>query len=561
MTNILTTGVAGTDGVVPVHDPNGLFKIWSIKEIYLGEQGENRYVPNIGDGVVDLPNFAWYEVTALNQITLMPTLKKIDKPLPDQVLSDADMLLGVGPGDQPSIARVYIDKSVTPHTLSVDKRLRFFGTMATSVKIFRGSNLTGNEKVISAMYNQSGVLLGQEVPLELAAVENFTNRAVKCVPTCYTTEDLPDGEVVTVVAYSDDGHVVSKKQLLVENTGFIASADSSVKFVTGISLESPFMSAADPHLLKFPMNVPLIGLSLIGVVHYSDGGANRMPVDQTKFSVFGFNDFIASVVGQTRPLTLTYKLSENEIVYGATVGPNNTISESYQAVVDAKEGQYTPKLFGYPVWVDDLVGYRLEWWMYDMDRRLATLATPFVKYNTNAAPFDPLGYGRKQTLSVSVNMKDINPANKSMNFVQIQDVILRQPGNALSSNWAIGFSPNQEIFFGEGNKIQSHFINQNLSEINITCGETDMNTWLERLYYMTKPLTDQDKEAGPPKPNYFSICTKDWSFDYPIEKWNEVLPIGALVPDHSTLFIKFFKRTADTDIQLSIAGVPVHRNP
>ncbi|HEY9663902.1 MAG TPA: hypothetical protein V6C65_36090, partial [Allocoleopsis sp.] len=309
-----TNGVAGTDGIVPVYDPDETFRIWSLTEIYTGDQGQDRYVPKVKDLVVDVDAFLWYRVTQLDQTTLIPHLDPIAGPLPNQSINQDDLLLGVGPGTISDTYRVYIDKSVMPHVMTVDKRLRYFGTMATTVKIFRGSDLTGNSKVISAMYNQSGALLGQAIPLELAATENFTNKAVKAIPSCYTTEDIPDGEILTVISYADDGHVVAKCQLLAENTAFIPTSDSAVKYITGISLESPFLSSADPTLLQYPMNVPLIGLSLVGVVHYSDGSALRIPVDQTKFSIFGFNSFVASIVGQTLPLTLCYNLSPGEIV-------------------------------------------------------------------------------------------------------------------------------------------------------------------------------------------------------------------------------------------------------
>jgi hypothetical protein len=551
---------AGTDGYVPVYDPDEKFRIWALFEIYTGGPGENRYVPKLHDLVVDLTTFQWYRVDKLDQTTLIPTLHEIKGVLPNQAISPDDLLLGVGPGTISDTYRIYIDKSVMPYTMSVDKRLRFFGTTATSVKIWRGSDLSGNAKVISGLYSPSGDLLGQTVPLEIAAVANTTNRAVKCIPTCYTTEDLPDGEIVTVVAYADDGHVVSKCQLLVENTAFIPTADSSVNYITGIALESPFLSSADPTLIQYPLNVPLSGLSLIGVVNYSDGSSIRLPVDQTKFSLFGFSNYAATVAGQSFPLVLNYRLSDGEIVYGASVGQNRTISKDYSAQTLNKVGMYTPKLYAYPVWVDNIRGYRLEWFMYDLDRNIASLVTPFVKINTNSQPFEPIGYGKKQTLSVSINLKDVFKSGKAYIHVQTIDIILRRPGIERITNWAIGFDPDQVILFGENNKAVTKFINTNLSTIDITCGETLLDSWLNRLYYMTKPLTDQEKESGPPIPDYFSVGTESWEVAYPIAQWKSILTINHVIPNSGTVFIKFFQRTPDTDIQLSIAGMPVYQS-
>jgi len=167
---------AGTDGVEPVYDPAERFRIWSLSEIYTGGAGANRYVPKLDDFVVDLTSFKWYQVIKLDQTTLIPTMREIKGALPNETISPDDLLLGVGPGTISDTYRIYIDKSVMPYTMSVDKRLRFFGTTATSVKVWRGSDLTGNAKVISGLYSPSGDLLGQAVPLELAAMDNSVNQ-------------------------------------------------------------------------------------------------------------------------------------------------------------------------------------------------------------------------------------------------------------------------------------------------------------------------------------------------------------------------------------------------
>lgn len=559
MTTSNNTSSSSTDGVEPVYDPSERFRIWSLSEIYTGGPGQNRYVPKVDDFVVDLTTFKWYQVTRLDQTTLIPTMREIKGALPNETISPDDLLLGVGPGTISDTYRVYIDKSVMPYTMSVDKRLRFFGTTATAVKVWRGSDLTGNAKVISGLYSPSGDLLGQSVPLELAAMDSAVNKAVKCIPTCYTTEDLPDGEVITIVAYADDGHVVSKCQLLVENTAFIPTADSSVKYITGISLESPFLSSADPSLLQYPLNVPLAGLSLVGVVHYSDGSAIRLPVNQTKFSIFGFSNYAATVVGQTFPLVLSYRLSDGEIVYGASVGENRNVTKAYTAQTLNKVGMYTPKLYGYPVWIDEINGYRLEWWLYDLDRNIASLVTPYVKINTNSQPWDPIGYGRKQSLAVSINLKDVFPSGQAYIHVQTIDIVLRQKGTERTTNWAIGFDPGQTILFGENNNATTRFINANMSTIDVTCGEATLDAWLNRLYFMTKPLTDQEKESTAPTPDYFSVGTAQWEAAYPIAQWNSVLTIGHVIPNSGTVFIKFFQRTPDTDIQLSVAALPCYQ--
>ena len=295
--------ITGSDGVVPIYSPQDRWTTWNITEIYLGTVGAGKFVPKVRDYVVDTDTNQYWRVTSIDQSTLIAVLAPVVL-VSAGAFSETDVLLGVGPGTQSDTYRVYIDNSVIPSVMAVDARLHVAGTMVTTCKIFRGSELSGSEFVISAFYDQSGNLLGQAIPLELVAMPNGQNYSIKTVPVCYTVATVPDGEIVTAVFYSDSGHVVSKRQLLVENTAFIRSSNTAVKYITSITLETPFLSSSDPRLVQYPMNIPLNGLSLIGVVHYSNGETLKMPVDGTKFSIFGFDGYVATIVGQQLPLVL-----------------------------------------------------------------------------------------------------------------------------------------------------------------------------------------------------------------------------------------------------------------
>lgn len=566
----MTQGIIGSDGHVPVQDPNGLWKTWSISEIYTGAQGANRYVPKVKDYVVDPDTNEWWVVVSIDPSTLIARLNSIID-VPGGNLSDNDVLLGVGSGTSADTYRVYIDKTVMPHTLSVDARVRVPGSMLTKARLFIGSQLTGNEKLISAFYDQSGHLLGQDIPLELVGVGSYdtgmpngaiitTNYAIKTVPTCYTTEDLPNGEYVTLVAYSDDGHIGYKRQLLAENTSFIRTTSAATKYITGISLESPFLSNSDPTLIQYPLNVPKVGLNLIGVVHYSDGSTIRLPVDNTKFSMFGFHDYVATIVGQALPLVLSYKLSPGEVVYGQTVSQNRALSQSYKAVTLDVDGSFTPKLFGYPVWIDALHGYRMEWFLYNLDRNLVFRVTPFVSYSPNGPLFNPTAYGVNQTLSVQINLRDVSGQFRSYIHTQTLSVALRAAGTERVTNWTIAYDPNQTTIFGLNNFAAMTFVNQNLRKVKIDCNELVFANWLERIYYLTKPLTNPSHEVKAPEPNMFAFVFGDHQVEFTIDQWNQELQISDQLLNNDTLFIKFFRRTPETDIHLGISAMPVYQN-
>lgn len=554
---VSTVGIIGTDGKVPVYEPDARWTMWSLDEIYIGQQGDKRYVPKVGDWVVDRPNAKFYEVIEIDVTTLVPKFKSVTPLAQDQAFDNADLILGVGPGGISDTFRVYLNKNVLPYTLTVDARLHTYSTESESFTIFRGTDIEGTAKAVSQMYNQSDELIGTAIPLALAAIDG-DNRTVKSFPVCYCTEDMPDGEKVVLITYADSGHQVAKVELLVENTQFVPVANNAIKYITNITLESPFISPSDPNVLSFPLNVTMNGLSLIGVVSYSDGSKVRLPVNQTRFSLRGLDNFVSTYSGQKFDLILDYKLSAEELSVGMQTTPAGSITRRYQGITSNYEGMYSPKLYGFPVWISSVTGYRIEWWLYDMERRMAQLVTPYVKINDNSRPFDPIGYGFKQSLGVSINLKDVNPAGLALNHVQTIDIVLRQPGTARTTNWAIGFVPNQEVLFGEGNYAKMVVIDQNQMTLDITCGETDLAAWLTRLYRLVNPLTDQGREVGAPDPTYFSVCTPNWEVAYPIGQWNKVLTIGHLLNNNDTVFVKFFIRTADTDIQLAVAGLPVY---
>lgn len=558
---ISLAGIAGSDGEVPVYDPTGLFKTWSLTEIFMGTgtPGEARYVPKINDWVADNNGgvVKLYYVADLDVVSLKPVLKELNVLKQDQNLDQIDMLLGTGPGNEADTFRVMYNRNVLPHTLTIDSRIHTYTGESERYTIFRGSETTGTAKPISQQYDQAGNLIGTSIPLALAAIEG-DNRTVKSYPGCYTTEELNDGEKLGVIVYSDKGHKVSGAALIVEETSFVPAPDVNTNFIVAIGLESPFISPSDPNVLRFPVNIPLNGLSLIGVVSYSNGSKLRMPVDNTKFRLRGFDNFTNTYAGQEFPLIIDYVPSEGEQARGADTTVNGTVTRTYTAITTNFEGMYSPKLYGYPVWQDAVNGYRLEWWLYDMDRRLSTLVTPYVKINANSMPFAPTGYGYRQTLGVSINLKDVNPSGLALNHVQSIDIVLRQPGDARTSNWAIGFENQQEVLFGDNNAAKVTIVDQNLMHVDISMGETTLANWLQRLYRLTYPLTDQGREIKAPDPTHFTLSTVAWDIVYPIDQWDQILSSSNTVPNSSTLFIKFLVRTPDTDIQLGIAGVPVY---
>lgn len=535
------------------------FQIWALKDIYLGVNSTGRYIPNKGDWVYNDETGERWRVQYIDQTTFIAKLSDIVETAVDPVSGADALLLGQHPLSEFDTHRVYVDKSVKPHTLTVDQRMFVGGSMTSYAKIFSGDIFGGNAVEVGAFYDTLGNVISTNIPLELA--ETYNDRTVhhiKSVMPCKAIKDLNSGEYVTVVFYNDDGGVVRIRRALVVETTLVRKLSADRRIIESIHLESPLLSEADPKLLQYPMHLTVDGFNLFGVVTYTDGSTLRMPVDGTKFKLMGLDGFEATYVSQKAPLVLKYNMSSDEMAMDAKGNADRFKTESYSLVVVKADGKYNVRLYAYPKWIDSVNGYRLEWYLFNLDRGSYAKVTPWVTINENTATFDPTLYNVNQKLSVSIDLNKVNGSFKNYVHNQIIDIsLLRQGIDHSGTMWTVGFEPNQSPLFGRENAVSMRFINQNLKYLDLTLGETSFDKWIQRAYYQTRPLYNTETEIEPVKPNMFQILTGGKTYDFRIDQWNSELEINSLMSDSDTLFVVFIKRTADEDLYLSIAGFPI----
>ncbi len=543
--------------IVPVYEPDREFRTFLRSEVYDGI-GEGVWVPNVDDLVIDYATGFW-RCVEVDPTTGLSKLIPWTLPKDPGELTNEDVLLGTGPGYQSETYRAYLDTSVIPHTLALDSRLHVYGTTLTSCKVFLGTDTGDESNVISAFYDQGGTLLGENIPLELVAMPDRTNLAVKAPMVGYTNTKLSDGEPVTAVFYDDVGVARSIAKLLIKNTAFIRTTDASRKFITSIHLESPFLSDADDRLLQYPINMPVSALPLVGVVSYSDGSVNRLPVDGSKFRMHGLQHYVATIEGQKIPLVLTYYLSEGEYNYGAQPGATKHLSEKYSATTLALDEAYAIKLFGYPTWIDDVNGYRMEFYLYNLNRQRVYRVTPYVKLGANSASFDPLNFTSTQYLTYTVDMNKVDSSYPAYRHVQTMAVSLLAPGNEDTTNWVMGFSPNQNPLYGTGLAARVTFVDVDNWKLDLSNGFNSKEEWLNHLYYPAEPLYNPDTEVQAPKPNYFVLVDGARRTEYHIDQWNQELTISLATAEGGTMFIEWIYRHLGGDLQLGVSGLSVHQ--
>lgn len=546
-----------------IRQPNRAFAMFHISEIYVPGAADPEkaiYVPNVDDLIIDY-QVGFYRCSAVDYTTGLSTLQRWSPPRVNDLVTDQDILLGSGPGRPSESFRAYLDTSVTPFTLSLDARLHMYGTGNRYAKIFRGSD-TGevNGEIISRWYDQSGNFLGENLPLEVVAMDDINNIAIQTPVVGYTLTDMADGELVTVVIYDDAGNVRSINPVTVKRTSFIRTVDMSLEYIVDIGLECPYLSSSDPTTMEVPLNMPVINIPMMGLVTYNSGRVARVPIDGTKFSILGLENYIATRAGQTVPVALSYKIGSGEHSYSMTPSVNNHITKQYQVRTMNPDAAYKVKLYAYPVWVDTLNGYNMKFFLSNLTRDMLWDVTNKVTQGVGARAFNPTQYAVLQRCSFMVNLQEVDSRFNAYNHVETFDIVLSGPPNdALETTWSVGFEPNQDPAFGDETYSEVSYINVNNWTVKVSSGETTQEDWLNKLYSRMLPLMDENSEVIPPVPTHFYLTIGNERELYPIAQWSATLSSNEGDVTGRNVYVEFIRRISGNDLRIGIAALPIRR--
>jgi hypothetical protein len=538
-------------------------RIWFMNQIFTGLPGTGLYCPNVNDLIIDLIS-GWYLVTTIDITTGRCTYIPWQLPNITQNNVIVDSLLGVGTADQRETWRVYVDTRQMPYSMQIDGRLHLYRSDADYYKVFLGTDLTANGTLVSASYTPSGEFVGENIGLEHVGHDDINNWAIWAPAAGNTNRRMHDGEVVTVVLYSADGHMLSHASMLVQNTALVRRTAAGLKQVVSIGLRSPYLSEADPSQLVVPINIDLKTAVMTGVVRYNTGEEMEIPVilDGTgKMSLHGLIWYSPTIQAYPKDLTLAYRLSEDEysLVHGVT--ENGAIAAPFTIRAVAADGAYSVRLYAFPTWNSPAGRYDLDFWLFNIDRDVYyRVPRSVVEIPDNEVPFDGQDFTTLQRLKFGVELSNVDTILPNYKHVQSVEIVVSKAGTEPGDKWQVKCDPAQAKFFGAGKAAKNRFVNVNLSYLDLKVGALDIGDWLNKLYYPLNHLFDDTTEVSAPEPTHFVIHTKTREYQFSVAAWDQEFPILNDAAEGETIYIRWLRETANSQLQLGVTGLAVEQS-
>ena len=551
-------------------NPERGWKMWHYDEIYRGpvempddtsDIDLNRHVPNVGDWVVhEVSGFK--RVSYVDPQTLIPDLRTIT-PINLESGVGEDMLVTPDPSLATTPYRLHVDASVLPIRFMPNSRVRTYHPDAAWFKIFRGTDITESGRVISTNVDINGVPNTTNLPLRLVAVPNSQNYSIKAPSSGYLIEPIADNSLVTMVFYSTDGQICDWRQLVTYNSPFVAPLDLSVRTISSIHLESPYLTEEDNRLIEYPINLALQSAGLMGVITYNDGQVARLPVDGTKFKLTGLDAYTANTVGQTMHAVLTYTMDRDEYAFGTTPeGSVRAITENYRLRTVEAEGAYTSKIYVIPEWAESTNRWVLKFYLTTMNRDEIHDITDLIEI-TPGYVFNGNRYGVAQTIRFAINLQSLGSTWSYYRQLGSVDITLSQPGTVRNAAGYYVVKYDADSTFGlnlKANRIRDT-ANASASALQLDNGCLTYEEWLQKFYYSISPLYYVHGESIPPHPTHVRLRLKrnNWVREVEITKiLSLVSGVGFAIQQGETLYIEFIARTNEGDQELGITGIPVN---
>ncbi len=565
------SSIVGTDGIIPNYTPLGMWAIWDINVIYNGGPGEGMYVPKVNDYVINPPTGTLYIVTNLNLSNYISTLQQINIAAISTAIQNSNQLIAPFAPYTANAYRLYFNSETAPYTFNIDAFLVVYNATATTAKFFLGNNFNLNTlpNSIAVTVDNNGNLISDSVQLISYTSDNTNNQYMKIVPTVYTNTLLQNGDTVTVVFYNASGGVVSFEYLTVVETNGYIGMNAPTQLVTGLSIQSPFVSTTEPNTLLLPSNISPKDLELYGVVTYNDGTQNVLPVNQSgQFMVYGLEQVFKANLLETVPLVLQYTLGTGEQSYANQNYNGKVVTNNFTLKLTNPNFDYQFRLYPVPIYGGASQGYVIKWFILSMSRNLFLDVGEMVSFSSGSN-FNGTNFNNQQSQTISVQLSYINNSYTGLNYSQESSIMLFDPSQGPSTPFSIWSNSNTSSA-PYGVNLRAKALNTSATSLDITCQYYELNGWLNAVYYANQPVYNPQLESSAPAPTHFDIyyapqgqLTGNFMSDaqrqrFMIAEWNSTLNLGTQsIPLYSTILIRFLQVIGDTTLVLGISPMMI----
>jgi hypothetical protein len=303
---------------------------------------------------------------------------------------------------------------------------------------------------------------------------------------------------------------------------------------------------------------------MIGVVRYNTGEEMEIPIvldGSGKMSLHGLVWYAPTIQSHPKDLTLSYRLNEDEysLVHGVT--ENGAITEPFSIRAIAADGAYSVRLYAFPTWNAPAGRYDLDFWLFNIDRDVYyRIPRSVVEIPDNEVPFDGQDFTTIQRLKFGVELSNVDTILPNYKHVQSVEIVVSKAGGEPGDKWQVKCDPAQQGFFGAGRIAKNRFVNVNLSYLDLSNGALDVGDWLNKLYRPLNHLFDDTTEVSAPEPTHFAIHTKTREYQFSVAAWDQEFPILNDVAEGETIYIRWLRETANSQLQLGVTGLAIEQS-
>lgn len=538
----------------PAHE----FGHWRWDQIYFGPEFyssiyKGGVVPNIDDIVTKFVGggkYIEYRCTAKDPVTLIPTLTIITpvaSPEESPELGNELLFAGLGKGRVTDTDFLFVNYDNLRYPAEVHHAMRAYGSNTSYYMLFLGTDInreTGT--VVSVRYAANGDVEGPQIPMELIDDTN-PDRAIFRPASCNVDRVMPDGEIVTLVAYNDTHGLICYQPLLVVNSAAAKDVNPYTNYVTGIHLESPYQSPTDAMQLIIPENFLNTSLIKEAYVDYRDGSKRKITLGTSGMELHGWDTHSGQWAGQEFTIVLTYQLGSDEVAPLSEVGEGGKphVYATYTVTTKPADPQSSVKLYACPAWVSDAQGYTMRYWLYNLAQTEFVEVTDKVKAGTGGTgPFQPKLYGQNQKLVVTLALNAVNGTYPAIQYMQEFDITLNGRPSKGGTPYYLWYTPGSSRPYGENLEVEVKAVDGK-NYLDISCGLSQPYDWLDKLYYRLEPQYLVGTAPQAEEPTLVEIVCKNGAIEVDVSQWDNDIPISFTAPANGeTIYLRWKYRDA-----------------